>query len=85
MEMVHLGWRLQGTWWMERCAEGVMGKNRQNQSAPNLIFSPAGFERTGGRKGWGAASVPLPCVCVCVCFDVMYEVRHGLHTVCQLH
>lgn len=37
---------------------------RQNQSAPNLIFSPAGFERTTlGRVG--AASVPSPRV-VCV-------------------
>lgn len=40
-------------------------KNRQNQSAPNLIFSPAGFERmTGG--GEGVASVLYPRLCVYV-------------------
>lgn len=44
---------------------GVMGEKAQNQSGPNLIFSPAGFERTRGGKA-GAASVLQPCVCVCV-------------------
>lgn len=47
---------------MESCAEGVIKKDK-NQSGPNLIFCPAGFEWTTG-EGVGAASVLQHNVCV---------------------
>lgn len=63
-----------GGWSEARRARCGGGKKRQNQSAPNLIFSPAGFERTtAGRVG--VASVLQPrasvwvrgCVCASLC------------------
>lgn len=57
---------------MERRVVGVMGEKTQNQSGPNLIFSPAGFARTRGGRA-GAASVLQPSVCVhgCVCLEIV--------------
>lgn len=99
MTAVHRGMKLQQE--MAKVVARVLhrgcnGKKRQNQSAPNLISSPAGFERTkGGRVG--AASVLQSCVWVYVCGCVhllffcacdlvcVYGVKLGLHTVCQLH
>lgn len=79
----------------QRGVVGVMGEKTQNQSVPNLIFSPAGFERTRGRRAGQHLSCSPVSVCLCVCaracapvcvsgdcMSAYAAVKLGLQTVC---